>query len=83
MTTMKVKKWVIDKAQMTATRYNTFIDMERGEDGTPRVEDGYVTVIVEKQLSETEKAVNVVLSTGKVLGSVKGWTLWIPKSQIA
>ena len=30
-----------------------------------------------------EKAVQAVLRTGDVVGSYKGWKLWIPKSQIA
>ena len=83
MTTMKVKEWVIDKAQQTAKSYNCFIDMERGEDGTPKREDGFVTVYAEEKIAESEKAVQVRLRTGDVVGSVKGWKLWIPKSQIA
>jgi len=45
--------------------------------------DGYMTVYVEEELKETEKAIQVRLSTGDCVGSYKGWTLWIPKSQIA
>lgn len=34
-------------------------------------------------ISESEKAIQVTLGSGNVVGSVKGWKLWIPKSQIA
>lgn len=84
MKELKVKRWVIDKAQQTAGRYNTYIDFSRrNEEGRPLEEDGFVYVLAEEILGESEKAINVRLSTGSVLGSVKGWTLWIPKSQIA
>lgn len=45
--------------------------------------DGYKLVRVQEVLKETEKAVQVVLSTGNVVGSIKGWRTWIPKSVIA
>ena len=81
---LTVKAWVIDKAQDTASRYNCFIDYaERGVDHTRLEVNGYIKVIVEERLGETEKAVKVRLRTGDIVGSVKGWTLWIPKSQIA
>ena len=80
---LKVKEWFLNKTQETATRYNTFIDFARNEDGTILVIDGYATVYVEDKLAETEKAVQVKLHTGNVLGSYKGWTVWIPKSVIA
>ena len=38
---------------------------------------------VHEVLKETEKAVHVVLSTGDVVGSIKGWKTWITKSVIA
>lgn len=81
MTKIKVKEWVIDKAQETASRYNTYIDFARNEDGTRKVENGFLTVNAEI-LKETEKAINVKLTTGDVVGTTKGWTLWIPKSQM-
>lgn len=46
-------------------------------------ENGYVVVKVIEVLKESEKAVEVVLSTGDVVGSYKGWKAWIPKSTIA
>lgn len=82
---MKIKKWFLDKTQETATRYNTFIDVEdesRTENGIEADSEGYVSVIVREVLRETEKAVQVVLETGNVIGSYKGWTTWIPKSLI-
>lgn len=81
--TLKVKEWVIDKAQQTARSYNCWIDYERTEDGTAKREDGCIIVYVDEMISESEKAIQVRLRTGDVVGSVKGWKLWIPKSQIA
>ena len=83
MKMMKVKEWVIDKAQQTASCYKCFIDFERGENGMAKNENGFIAVYVEEFISESEKAVQVRLRTGDVLGSVKGWKLWIPKSQIS
>ena len=84
MEIMNVKAWVIDKAQQTATRYNCFIDYAERDEMGKRVErNGFIKVIVEEKLAETEKAIQVRLSTGAVVGSCKGWTVWIPKSQIA
>lgn len=82
---IEVKAWVIDKASETASRYNCYIDYaERDEATGARVErDGYIKVMVEEVLGETEKAVHVRLATGEIVGSVNGWKLWIPKSQIA
>lgn len=83
MKELKVKEWVIDKAQQTATFYNCHIDYKRNENGFCLVTDGYMTVYVEEIIAETEKAIHVRLATGAVIGSVKGWKVWIPKSQIA
>lgn len=86
MKEMKVKAWVIDKAQRTAENYNVFIDYTRRNDDIMKErteEDGYIFVRVEEEISETEKAVQVRFGSGDVVGSVKGWKLWIPKSQIA
>ena len=81
---MFVKEWIIDKAQDTAARYNCYIDTEKREDGmgTKVSKDGFVKVYVLELLSETEKAVQVRLDTGGVVGSNLGWKLWIPKSQM-
>ena len=81
-TTMTVKSWVIDKAQQIASGYNCFIDFEREADGSRKERDGYTTVFCDEVLSESEKAIQVRLRTGEIVGSVKGWKLWIPKSQI-
>lgn len=82
---IKVKAWVIDKQEQVSRRYNMYIDVySRDESGTIEAdENGCYTVWVETVLGETEKAVKVELSTGDIVGSVKGWTCWIPKSQIA
>jgi len=80
---IKVKRWVIDKAQETASRYNTYIDFTRRDEtlGCPIEDDGYVYVCGEV-ISETDKAIQAKLESGQVLGSCKGWKVWIPKSQI-
>ena len=80
---LKIKEWFLNKTQETATRYNCFIDFERNENRQVLVVDGFVTVFVEETLAETEKAIQVVLHTGDVVGSGKGWKTWIPKSVIA
>ena len=84
MTELKVKAWVIDKAQEVAGRYNCYIDYARRDErlGTRVEEDGYIYVLVEEVIRETEKAVQVRLQTGSVVGSYGGWTVWIPKSQM-
>lgn len=84
MTELKVKAWVIDKAQEEAKRFNTWIDIvSRNEENKVTAdEQGYYTVIVEELIKETEKAVFAKLSSGSIVGSSNGWQLWIPKSQI-
>ena len=72
---IKIKEWFYDKQQATAGRYNCYIDKRDSE-------EGYVEVSAE-QLKESEKAIQVRLETGSVVGSFKGWTCWIPKSVIA
>lgn len=80
---VKVRDWFIDKTQVTAKRYNTFIDVySRNEDGVIIAEDGYYTVKIIEVLQESEKAIQVVLGTGDIVGSYKGWKTWIPKSVI-
>lgn len=83
MTKLKIKEWFYENTQDTAARYNTFIDTDRDENGYTKVDDGFVTVRVLEVLSESEKAIQVLLDTGSVVGSVKGWRTWIPKSVIA
>ena len=84
MKELKVKEWIIDKAQQTARAYHCWISYaRRDEDGRPTREDGCVYVWIEEEISETEKAIHVRLATGEMDGSVKGWKVWIPKSQIA
>lgn len=84
-TIIKIKDWFLNKAQDTARRYNTWIDVfSRDEETGMEISiDGYKSVRVQEILKETEKAVQVVLSTGDVVGSIKGWRTWIPKSVIA
>ena len=80
---VKVRDWFIDKTQITAKKYNTFIDVySRNEDGVIISEDGYYTVKIMEVLSESEKAIQVVLGTGDIVGSYKGWKTWLPKSVI-
>ena len=79
---LAVKEWFFDKEQDKAEHYNVFMDFERKEDGTVKVVDGYVFAKIEEAIKETEKAIQVKISSGDVLGSYKGWTCWIPKSLI-
>ena len=81
----KVKEWFIDKEQDKASRYNIFIDYARRTDDVcrqPVREDGCVYVLADEILGESEKALHITLASGEVLGSTKGWTLWIPKSVV-
>lgn len=82
---MKIKTWIIDKAQIEAKRYNTWFDFSRRTDGIarePLVEDDCYYMNVTEIIKETEKAVQIKLSSGECDGSFNGWTLWVPKSQI-
>lgn len=89
MKEIKIKDWFFNKMQDEAKRYNYWIDVKYNEemkDGDANLinnEDGYVTAYVQEEIKETEKAVNVVLSTGFIDGSTKGWKTWMPKSVIA
>lgn len=82
---IKVKDWFIEKTEQTSKRYNTWIDIYSRDEMGKSISDenGYLTVCVDEIISETEKAVQVVLHTGDVVGSGKGWKTWIPKSVIA
>lgn len=73
--TMKIKEWFYDKQQEIAGGYNCYIDKKDSE-------EGYVEVVAER-IKESEKAIQVKLETGSIVGSYKGWTCWIPKSVIA
>jgi hypothetical protein len=84
-TFLKVKSWFIDKESEKASRYNTFFDFKRKDNGSWEEiieEDGFKYVFIQKVLNESEKAIQVQISTGDVLGSYKGWKVWIPKSLI-
>ena len=88
MKELMVKEWMFNKVNDEAQAYNTLIDVkyieEMSDDDYDMIyrEDGYVTVYVEEELRETEKAVYVKLSTGAIDGSFKGWKCWLPKSVI-
>lgn len=82
---LKVKEWFIDKMEIIAREYNCFIDVtdnSRVDGAITADENGCVEVIVEEKLNESEKAILVRLATGSIVGSVKGWKCWIPKSVI-
>lgn len=85
MKELKLKSWFVEKIQMEAFRYNITIDKninrKYGEE-LKEDENGCYTVYVEETLKETEKAMQVKLSTGHIDGSTKGWTTWVPKSVI-
>lgn len=80
---MMIKQWVHDREQDKARNFNIYIDYAERDDETNmvKVEDGYIKVIA-CVLAETEKAYKVWLQSGEVVGSAKGWTCWVPKSQV-
>jgi hypothetical protein len=80
---IKVKKWFYEKTDAVAKTYNVYIDFERDDDGMMKVVNDTVTLYTREIIAESEKAVKVCLESGAVVGSVKGWTTWIPKSVIA
>lgn len=85
---MRVKEWVIDKIEDESRKYNRYIDVteysRQNAVGMVKADkDGFVEIIADQILKETEKAIQVQLSTGGVVGSAKGWRAWIPKSQIS
>ena len=85
MKEIKIKEWFYDKMEAVSRNYNMFIDVTEASRVDGKItanEDGYLEVIVEQTIKETEKAIQVVLSTGWVIGSTKGWKCWIPKSVI-
>nr|DAE61488.1 MAG TPA: hypothetical protein [Caudoviricetes sp.] len=77
-----IKEWFFDKEQEKAEKYNVFMDFARNEDGTQKIENGYIFAKVEEIMKESEKAIQVRVSTGEVVGSYNGWICWIPKSLI-
>ena len=81
----KIKEWFYDKKCEEAKNYKVYIDAysrdERGEIVTD--ENGYITVLIDEVYKETEKAIEVRLGSGYVVGSVKGWKTWVPKSVIS
>lgn len=76
---IRIKNWLLEQVQQKAKHYDVYIDEERTEQGALKLTDGFATVVGEI-LSETEKAVKVLLSSGKIVGSYKGWETWLPKS---
>ena len=82
---IKVKEWFIKKTEQTSKRYDTWIDVYSRDENEKVTadENGYITVLAEKVIAESEKAVQLVLHTGDIVGSGKGWKTWIPKSVIA
>ena len=81
MEIIRVKEWLLDKTQQDARSNHAWIDiLERNENGTAKIEDGYIKIAAEV-LKETEKAINVKISCDGTLGA--NWTYaWLPKSQI-
>lgn len=80
---IKIKEWFYDKTQAAARAYNVFLDVtaeSRNEIGSITAdENGYLNCVAEV-LDESEKAYKVHLESGAVVGSVKGWTTWVPKT---
>ena len=82
MLELHVKKWFYEKTASAAASYNVYIDFARQEDGTIAVTDDTVTLYAREVLAESEKAIKVCLESGAVVGSCKGWTVWLPKSLV-
>ena len=83
---LRIKEWFYYKTSEVAEGYNTFIDVTEYSrvDGVLTADkNGYIEVIVREVLNETEKAIQVILDSGSVVGNVKCWKTWIPKSVIA
>lgn len=82
---MKIKTWIIDKIQHEASKYNTYLDIAKRTNDIahqPLIEDGCYFMKISETLEETEKAIKLKFSSGEIDGSYKGWTAWVPKSQI-
>lgn len=82
--TMKIKTWFIDKEQDKAENYNMFFNFEyenKGEYEQILEADGCYIVYIDEVISESEKAIQVVIATGNI-GNSKGWKTWVPKSVI-
>lgn len=76
--TVQVKEWKAGQIDMEAKRFNTWCDVEYDQNDVAII-GRYVNV---ELLKETEKAYQFKLSSGSVVGSVKGWTTWVPKSAV-
>ena len=76
-----IKGWLYRSISNVSNSYYCLINVyNRNDDGT--IPSDEVKVLVDEVYDETEKAVEVRLSTGIIDGSAKGWRCWIPKSAI-
>lgn len=81
---VKMKEWFYDKIQEKASSYNIYLDhLDDDEGHRAKVEEGYVAIMIEEFLGESEKATHLKLASGLIVGSSKGWDTWIPKSVIS
>lgn len=78
---LKIKEWFFEKIENEASHYHTHLEADY-EDGKRVVEDGCVFAQIEEKIAESEKAIKVRFSSGRIDGSVKGWISWVPKSVI-
>lgn len=76
-----LKRWIFDKIQSEAARYNRFIDTTYVDGYYADTEKDQVTAIG-NIIKETEKAIQIEFSTGSIDGNCNGWKAWVPKSQI-
>ena len=79
---MTVKRWIADKAQTEAKRYNYFFNVEYVNGFYADIENDTVTLESVEIIKETEKAVQVAIGCGAIDGKVETWNAWLPKSQI-
>lgn len=79
---LTVKRWIADKTDAEAKRYNYFADVEYVNGFYADLENDTVTYSDVEILKETEKAVQVGIACGSIDGKVGTWKTWLPKSQI-
>lgn len=79
---MTVKRWIADKAQEEAKRYNLFFNVEYANGYYADTENDTVTFSDVEILKETEKAIQVSIACGNADGKVGTYKAWMPKSQI-
>ena len=80
---MRIKVWFYNKLSEEAKKKNCFINYScNNELGISQMKGDEFVEVSGQKLRESEKAVQMNLSTGLFGGSDNGWNCWIPKSVI-